>query len=706
MLRLLFIIPFLLFTHSLSAQSTFSTIVDLGYGTFNYSRDMALADDKIYVLSRHNCGDNFQKFCGSLAAFDKDGNLLSKEVQEGLILEGRNCLLVEEGFVLSGHLEPPTTGRGVDLILCDKDFQFKDVYSYHFGDQVAINNKGLILHQGAYYIYGQKIDYERDTSYGHIIKIDSESKELLWEKEWQNGGRNADVFDLQADSNGNLVFFNQLGRYDEEFEDLFVEIDTSGNVIYDYGLPRQSAFPESARFIIDSESNLYFYYGHNLAENSMWSFSTLHKLNRNSNTIEWDLSFPANLYNSRMYEIFDYIFDENDDIIACGTVSNFGEENEDDHDEHGFLSSFTKSGELNWLRLYKLVNDNPSFADNKYYTSALYHLRLSKETGGIIASGATLYFQSPSQWKTESWLLSLDSNGCLDGEECEEVIEVDGIVNSRNSMLDIHNEWKYQFDSDPSHQIDTWVRFVSEDLDTFGTVDRYRKLETKNNFNQNWQFSGILLREQFGQVWRSYNPPWPSDEYEYLIYDFNLEEGDEFETRDLDEEPIYLIVTKTDSIVLKDGTTRKRLFLQCKDNPEAEERIWIEGIGDLNGLFATQTACSNQDHSTELLCFHTSGQVLYEGENSQNCEYVPTTSTSTYQETAINIFPNPAKDKIFIQNIDCTSKITFTIKDALGQMHLKSSCQNEIDISSMDNGIYFLSVEDGGRSEVYKFVKL
>lgn len=84
------------------------------------------------------------------------------------------------------------------------------------------------------------------------------------------------------------------------------------------------------------------------------------------------------------------------------------------------------------------------------------------------------------------------------------------------------------------------------------------------------------------------------------------------------------------------------------------------------------------------------------------------------QESSISIFPNPTSGNIFVQGNSLTgNKIELEVRDVLGQTLLKRQVQNvsgnwqeELDLSAMANGVYFVSVKmDDGRVLTKKVVK-
>ena len=79
------------------------------------------------------------------------------------------------------------------------------------------------------------------------------------------------------------------------------------------------------------------------------------------------------------------------------------------------------------------------------------------------------------------------------------------------------------------------------------------------------------------------------------------------------------------------------------------------------------------------------------------------TSLADVNQQRFSVFPNPASDKIYISTKSEGSK-RFFIYDMLGKMIMSdnySSTKEEIDISSLSNGVYYVKLEN----RIFKFVK-
>ena len=70
------------------------------------------------------------------------------------------------------------------------------------------------------------------------------------------------------------------------------------------------------------------------------------------------------------------------------------------------------------------------------------------------------------------------------------------------------------------------------------------------------------------------------------------------------------------------------------------------------------------------------------------------------------IYPNPASTLLYFDGAGNEEDFTFALYKTTGQFLMKGKCKNQIDVSSLNPGIYFLQVIDkNGKSTSIKFIK-
>ncbi|NOR87370.1 MAG: T9SS type A sorting domain-containing protein, partial [Bacteroidales bacterium] len=96
-----------------------------------------------------------------------------------------------------------------------------------------------------------------------------------------------------------------------------------------------------------------------------------------------------------------------------------------------------------------------------------------------------------------------------------------------------------------------------------------------------------------------------------------------------------------------------------------------------------------------------------EGIISGDTIYVVTFVGIDEMSTPIGMYPNPVKDKLWIEK-DSDGKIDIQLLDATGsliKMMNYSSSKIEIDLSFLSSGLYFLQLQEGDQVQMLKFIK-
>jgi hypothetical protein len=72
---------------------------------------------------------------------------------------------------------------------------------------------------------------------------------------------------------------------------------------------------------------------------------------------------------------------------------------------------------------------------------------------------------------------------------------------------------------------------------------------------------------------------------------------------------------------------------------------------------------------------------------------------------SIKIYPNPVKNLIYIEH-DISTGLHFTVYNSVGQLVKTGIVYNQIDVSTLHRGFYFLKLTDNtGKSFTSRFIK-
>lgn len=204
----------------------------------------------------------------------------------------------------------------------------------------------------------------------------------------------------------------------------------------------------------------------------------------------------------------------------------------------------------------------------------------------------------------------------------------------------------------------------------------------------NSQFSKYYIRETDNKV---YFKPTYGDEY--LLYDFNLQKGDETIIGNEAGENIHINVLNVDTVIYF-GVERKRWTL--KASGEATDQ-WIEGVGSIQGplqsFYWETVVCP----SWELTCSYQDTDLTYKKEGATYCYYESLEGLEEHTASIqCQLSPNPISSG---QNLLLHSSAivkTVNIYNAKGSLvhRLRDLNHRDINIATaeLSSGLYFISI--------------
>lgn len=173
-----------------------------------------------------------------------------------------------------------------------------------------------------------------------------------------------------------------------------------------------------------------------------------------------------------------------------------------------------------------------------------------------------------------------------------------------------------------------------------------------------------------------------------LLYDFTLEEGDEFY---VDALQTNLVVDSVGSMTVG-NSQRKTLFLSTTGH----QVVWCEGIGSLSGLLNNYGDIMFNGDSEVLLCVQNNDETLYHNPRFEEC-YISAKLQTNYMQS-ISIYPNPTSG---IFRISTDSKDgRADIYDSLGRKITSIESLGdgaEVDLSGYGKGVYLVVFDIDGK---------
>ena len=182
---------------------------------------------------------------------------------------------------------------------------------------------------------------------------------------------------------------------------------------------------------------------------------------------------------------------------------------------------------------------------------------------------------------------------------------------------------------------------------------------------------------------------------EVLLYDYDLEEGDFF----LDDSDHPMQVTEVTTIIDNNGVSRKKISFSFTGLTDVTE-FWIEGVGSNRGFMHVGMWEASHDSNGEmyhLLCYHVNDNVVYVNPEYNTCD-IDEIEENTIDN--VSIYPNPANEVIKILNDNNLNITSIEIIDLTGRTVMSTENCEEINISELSEGQYFVKIS--GETSIVK----
>ncbi len=244
-------------------------------------------------------------------------------------------------------------------------------------------------------------------------------------------------------------------------------------------------------------------------------------------------------------------------------------------------------------------------------------------------------------------------------------------------------------------------KFALTDEDTIIDGEAYKKLYLFNDidfdittatyagaFRENSQrqvfYRGLIHFEPF------------TEELDEMIYDFSLSVGDTFSggSLNMDRDFFVLWVASIDT-VNHNGIERREFTIKVVGNDLDIAAVWIEGIGNKEGLFFPYH--TNTAHKWgNVRCYIHNDELLYTNyrHGGSDCVNPLMGIESIMEDNSITLYPNPTTSEISISSESFINSIE--IYNSLGQkvyIETINSKEKTIDISSLPSGVYVLGAK-------------
>lgn len=226
---------------------------------------------------------------------------------------------------------------------------------------------------------------------------------------------------------------------------------------------------------------------------------------------------------------------------------------------------------------------------------------------------------------------------------------------------------------------------------TIGGIE-YNTIYVDSEVNGNY-LDGAFRNED-NQV---YYCKWNGTSYneEVLLYDYDLEEGDFF--NDDSDHPMQ--VTEVSTIIDNNGVSRKKISFSFIGLTNVTE-FWIEGVGSNRGFMHVGMWEADHDSDGEmyhLLCYHVNDDVIFVNPEYNTCD-IDEIEENNFDN--VSIYPNPASEVIKILNNNNLNITSIEIIDLTGRTVMSTENCDEINISELSEGQYFVKIS--GETSIVK----
>lgn len=224
-----------------------------------------------------------------------------------------------------------------------------------------------------------------------------------------------------------------------------------------------------------------------------------------------------------------------------------------------------------------------------------------------------------------------------------------------------------------------------EELHVQGEDVEINGMEYHTIYNQT---QGILLGVYRNEENQVYYCKWNGNAYneEVLLYDYDLEEGDYFN----EDDPHPMMITDISIIIDNNGVERRKFEFEFMGLDE-EREFWIEGVGSSKGFVNSGNYTPTSDGAIfHLLCYHVDNNVVYVNPAYDVCDVDDIDESSI--NNSISIYPNPTKDVVKVLNNSNLNISKIEIIDLLGRAVASAKSSDEINVSNLPEGQYFVKL--------------
>lgn len=701
--------------------------------------DMIQLDNHVFIcvaeLLYYPDDESFE-YNHKILKYDPQGNLIQTRRVPAYInrIAGvnnldKNLAVVNDSSFIYLTETPERDGTSIYLI----DFDLNKSYMGTFCSKNPEEGSYLREHRGAYIADGSIYLYSfvhnpawgSVNRRGQILRIDMESKEIIWENIITPQFNARDIVNFHSYLDSNFIFqvnyWNGLFGPSSIYNSNFYVIDQYGNIkeVIDFSiLVRENEWDSKPRFITDDFGHIFFSHSRNLHTNFTKYNYNVNKVDPSNGRVLWAFTPPNNVIALRIQMVYEMQKTKNGNFLIAGTTT----DRTDDHFnvsvniQNGFILKLDPRGEILWYRLFK--HPNHSFQPKEEYgwfKSSLFHRVTELDDGRIAVLGYKILnwdqadIVDPLQdITTEMWLLVLDENGCFDGQKCQSIIRIDYPEFIEPPAFSIGTKWTYDYSpppDNPNHTIYSYINY--EVTDSFTRNDTLIYLiENNRGLPDEW----IIQNEYKVWFWDEFINDWQ------LTYDFRA--FVDYSSHYRQENNAVEIKYKIDTI--DQGTYFGERDLEkvqvgtfvYQDNTISDQLRILDGLGRMTGgLRLPFYGTPNGDNPKigDIRCFE-QGDFFFNFKpifNQIKCDSVWIDTGTSVQdidkENNLVIYPNPSSGDFYLYQ--ATENLFYQIIDNKGKLVDEGRVVNST-IPQQTAGHYLFKLWRDGSKQTFQLISI
>ncbi len=649
---------------------------------------MHLDGDSIWIRANTLCSTG-DKLCSLIGRYSLTQNEFADIKHFDEIQGGRSLLVFPDKLFLSS--EESTLNNNISLSQVKKsNLDFINTIDLKIADSryFSYTIKKSIIYQDRFVVGAQALDSMKYINYQGWYNYQENAVFFVLNSELQldtiliippSSGAFLKIEDLAVgpDSILYISFYEKYLKAGSsqdylEIRKVIYGFNKTYNLVFQWIGPDFDNQESLSCLAISTDTTIYMNYNHD--------YRTYLMALKPDGSLKWECLLDSTI-GWNLYSIRSIIIAENGDIVGTGVISSVV----DELGESGFLFRVDNKGNLLWKRAIRVNKGFDKTVPEIFpFQTGLEDL-LELPNGDLIATGYVRKYVGDNipdgPYDFDIWMVRTSAEGCL-WDDCPYIQD---IVSKSNyiPVVTPENEWVVDVNV---FSIPTLIyRYTFSDDSVLVDGEYFRELLYATNMTAPWKNSGEYFREENGKVFKFGGLIGPTKK---LLYDFDFSIGDTLAPHN-DGFPNHREIVQVGGIRLLDGIQRKFLTLQCTTDIILDSTMWIEGMGDIESLFWTESFCSAIDgDGASIRCFTTNGQLLYLRPDLEGCY---TTSVDNLESGSLKVYPNPSYGILHfdINNEQPIERIL--MYDSVGKMVLTASkllTEDDLDVSNLASGFY------------------